>query len=54
MIIISLILISLINLGKSQDARGFYKCGVDSSFKYDILEIDPKPIDHNSPYIEED
>ena len=48
MILPFLIISIIINLIKNQKQKEIYKCGVDTFIFNDIIEIDPKPIDHNS------
>ena len=47
--LITILIITFIKISQTLKEKGFYRCGVDNSFNYNIIEIDPKPIDHDSP-----
>ena len=47
--LITIVIIVLINVTQNKKKEVFYRCGEDDSLNYNIIEIDLKPIDHNSP-----
>ena len=47
--LVSFLIITCIKFSQTQKEKALFRCGVDSSLNYNIIEIDPKPIDHNSP-----